>query len=91
MACPQRVRNVNEQDDDAEELVSLLGSRVADLESRYTHLQRVVDELNEVLIAQSRRIDQLERRVSQFVADVSAFTEPPAEPRKLEDEKPPHY
>ena len=65
--------------------------RIAELESRYTHLQRTVDELNGVVIDQSRRIESLERRWERMLSQVTALTARAAETGTLEDERPPHY
>jgi len=60
-------------------------SRLVDLEVRYTHLERQVAELSDVVFAQQQAIDSLLRQLSATKADVAQLSEP------LADEKPPHY
>jgi len=68
-----------------------LERRLTELESRFLHLQRTVDDLNGVAIDQSRRIESLERRLQQMLSHVTALTARAAETGALEDERPPHY
>ena len=60
-------------------------SRLVDLEVRYTHLERQVAELSDVVFAQQRAIDSLLRQLSSTRADLAQLSEP------LTNEKPPHY
>ena len=60
-------------------------SRLVDLEVRYTHLERQVAELSDVVFAQQRAIDSLLRQLSSTKADIAQLSEP------LTNEKPPHY
>jgi len=60
-------------------------SRLVDLEVRYTHLERQVAELSDVVFAQQRAIDSLLRQLSATKADIAQLSEP------LTNEKPPHY
>jgi uncharacterized coiled-coil protein SlyX len=60
-------------------------SRLVDLEVRYTHLERQVAELSDVVFAQQRAIDSLLRQLSSTKADIAQLSDPPA------NEKPPHY
>jgi uncharacterized coiled-coil protein SlyX len=60
-------------------------SRLVDLEVRYTHLERQVAELSDVVFAQQRAIDSLLRQLSSTKADLAQLSEP------LTNEKPPHY
>ena len=71
--------------------LELLAARQLDLETRYTHLQRTVDELNEVMIDQGRKIDSLERKLALLARQLGTLAEREVEPRSLEDDKPPHY
>ena len=66
-------------------------ARLNDLETRYTHLQRAVEELNAVVVSQDLRLEALERRIGLLAAQLGALAERDPEPRTLEDEKPPHY
>ena len=60
-------------------------SRLIDLEVRYTHLERQVAELSEVVFAQQRAIDGLLRQLSSTKAEVAQLGAPAT------NEKPPHY
>jgi SlyX protein len=62
--------------------------RFVDIEIKLAHQEDMVESLNEVVIAQSRRIDQLEAMVAQLAERIrnSAQSGPNAG-----SEKPPHY
>jgi uncharacterized coiled-coil protein SlyX len=60
-------------------------SRLVDLEVRYTHLERQVAELSDVVFAQQRAIDGLLRQLSSTRADLAQLSGP------VTNEKPPHY
>jgi SlyX protein len=60
-------------------------TRVVDLEIRYTHLERLVDELNRVVFQQSKEIDALRAELLRLR---QRFDEPGGE---IPDERPPHY
>jgi len=60
-------------------------SRLTDLEVRYTHLERQVAELSEVVFAQQRTIDGLLRQLTAAKAEIAQLSEPVA------NDKPPHY
>jgi SlyX protein len=69
----------------------MLALRLNDLEIRYTHLQRTVEELNAVVISQDQRLEALERKVVLLAAQMGELAEREPEPRSLEEDKPPHY
>ena len=60
-------------------------SRLTDLEIRYTHLERQVAELGEVVFAQQRTIDGLVRQLTATKAEIAQLSQP------VTNEKPPHY
>jgi uncharacterized coiled-coil protein SlyX len=60
-------------------------SRLVDLEVRYTHLERQVAELSDVVFAQQRAIDGLVRQLSSAKAELAQLSAP------MTNEKPPHY
>jgi uncharacterized coiled-coil protein SlyX len=60
-------------------------SRLVDLEVRYTHLERQVAELSEVVFAQQRAIDGLLRQLSSAKAELAQLTAP------VTNDQPPHY
>ena len=60
-------------------------SRLVDLEVRYTHLERQVAELSEVVFAQQRAIDGLLRQLRSTEAELAELSAP------VTNDKPPHY
>lgn len=65
--------------------------RLIHLEALFTHLQRTVQELDQVIVDQSRRIDLLHRDLKLLASDVRSVRDASREPRRPEDEIPPHY
>jgi len=68
-----------------------LEQRVTELETLLTHLQRTVHELDEVVREQAARLDALERAQARQRDELRELSAAVVEPRRLEDEKPPHY
>jgi uncharacterized coiled-coil protein SlyX len=62
-----------------------MDSRLTDLEVRYTHLERQVAELSDVVFAQQRTIDGLLRQLTATKAELAQLSAP------VTNEKPPHY
>ena len=62
-----------------------MDNRLIDLEIRYTHLERQIQELSEVVFAQQRAIDSLSKELIALRGRI----EDPGE--ALPAEKPPHY
>jgi uncharacterized coiled-coil protein SlyX len=60
-------------------------SRLVDLEVRYTHLERQVAELSEVVFAQQRAIDGLLRQLRSTNVELAQLSAP------VTNDKPPHY
>jgi len=65
--------------------------RLTELEFVVTHLQRTIQDLNEVIIDQGKRIDTLQRETRLIASDIRQVRESSREPRRAEDEIPPHY
>jgi uncharacterized coiled-coil protein SlyX len=59
-------------------------SRLVDLEARYTHLERQVGVLDQVVFEQQKTIDRLTREVALLYRQVSGVDGTPGE-------RPPHY
>ncbi len=59
-------------------------ARVVDLEHRYMHSEKMLDELSDVLAAQQRTIDRLEAEISAMRERFAGMAPGPNEP-------PPHY
>ena len=68
-----------------------IAERVTKLEELFTHLQRTVFDLNQVLIEQSQRVDAMQARLGQLASAVAERTAEPARPFDPEAERPPHY
>ncbi len=63
-------------------------TRLADLEQRLAEQDRVIADLNEMVVAQWRKIDSLERRLSELRDEFDEASHAnPAAPEK----PPPHY
>jgi len=60
-------------------------SRLVDLEVRYTHLERQLSELSDVVFVQQRTIDGLIRQLKATRAELVQASAP------VTNEKPPHY
>mgnify|MGYP001826327002 CR=1 FL=1 len=58
--------------------------RVTELETQFMHLEKMVEQLNDVVIEQQARIEQLQR-------ELQALREAAAQPDEDVDEPPPHY
>ena len=65
--------------------------RITDLESALAHHQRECEQLNQVVIEQANRIDELHRRVARLEQTLDQVQQQIPENRELADEKPPHY
>ncbi|TWT79822.1 hypothetical protein CA13_12290 [Planctomycetes bacterium CA13] len=68
-----------------------LDARLIELEIHIAHLQRVIDQLNQVVTEQALRQDRLQITVTQLqekIKHMKADKEPASDPL---DEKPPHY
>jgi hypothetical protein len=62
-------------------------TRIDTVEARLAHHERMIADLNEVITAQWRKIDQLERHVSRIREELHSF-----EPQRQGAEPPPpHY
>lgn len=65
--------------------------RMMELEIQLAHVQRLYEQLNEVVTAQSLEMNRMERRIAQLqiqLKDLKAKPLPASDPL---DEKPPHY
>ena len=71
--------------------VEAFQERVTELETLLTHQQRIISELNEVIIQQAQRLDELLLRIGQLDGKLDGLQDQLVEQRNLEDEKPPHY
>lgn len=65
-------------------------TRLNDVEASMMHLQNDYDALNEVVLENVRRIEQLTKSIQGLTDRLKAASEGLPE-RKAEDERPPHY
>lgn len=74
------------------ESIERLETRIIELEGLYTHQQKLIQDLNDVVIDQQRRLDQCESHAARLSARTESLLASLEEtPRCLEDDKPPHY
>jgi len=64
--------------------------RLQELEIVVMHLQKMVEDLNEAVLLQHRKIDILSRQLEQAKDEVRSVLGSDS-PRSLADDKPPHY
>ena len=74
-----------------DEFVQELILRITDLEMLFTHLQRTVQDLDEVIRSQQRRLDTLEQALSRLTLQVDGVSGGADPDRTILDERPPHY
>ena len=68
------------------------GDRQTKLETQVAHLERFVEQLNEVIIEQNRRLDGLQRTIQEQDAQLSELKRRLPETKGTpEEERPPHY
>ena len=65
--------------------------RVTGLESTLMHLQNDYDALNEVVLENANRLEKMSSMIQLLTARLESVSSNDVAPRKLEDEKPPHY
>ena len=63
----------------------------AKIEERLAHLERLADELNDVVADQAKTIDRLERRVAMLMEREALREADGTGGVVMGDEKPPHY
>jgi SlyX protein len=61
------------------------------IEERLAHLERLADELNEIVARQGQEIDLLTRRVEMLMQREAAREQESGGGVVLGDERPPHY
>ena len=64
--------------------------RLNEIEMHLMHLTRTVEALDQVVLLQGRKMDELEREIARLRLLAELARESP-EVRRPEDEKPPHY
>ncbi len=66
-----------------------LNERIIELEANLTHLQKNYDELNEVVVEQSKRLVRLERGLFALENQIKEVIRTLREPRDPDAERPP--
>ncbi len=65
--------------------------RLNALESSLTYLQNDYEQLNETVLENTKRLEQLKLAVDRLTLRIEQSGSQTPEVRNLEDEKPPHY
>jgi SlyX protein len=65
--------------------------RITELEVQLAHVQRWLEQLNEVVTAQALEADRTQRRIVELQQQVRALKARPEPAIDPLDEKPPHY
>jgi SlyX protein len=65
--------------------------RLDALEFKLAHLERSLNEINEVVIRQQRELDQLRARLQQTALQLESLEAQPDGTSPTAHEKPPHY
>jgi uncharacterized coiled-coil protein SlyX len=73
------------------ETIERLSQRVTELEVLFTHLQRSVHDLDKVILDQQKQLDGVRGQMSRLLLQLEQFTDLAYEPRRPEEERPPHY
>jgi uncharacterized coiled-coil protein SlyX len=68
-----------------------MNARIEQLEFGLTHLQRLFDQLNEVVTSQSLQNQRMQRRIDQLTEQIKQLKEKPEASLDPLDEQPPHY
>ncbi|GAA4435027.1 MULTISPECIES: SlyX family protein [Bremerella] len=68
-----------------------LVERITTLEEKHAHLERVVADLNEVILDQQRRLERMEAYMSRTVERIDHLHAALDTPRSASEERPPHY
>ena len=68
-----------------------ISERLNSVESSLAYLQNDYDQLNETVLENTKRLEQLKLAVERLTARLAQAGSQADEVRNLEDEKPPHY
>ena len=62
-----------------------------ELEVLFTHLQRSVHDLDKVILDQQKQLEGVRGQMARLLVQLEQFTDLAYEPRRPEEERPPHY
>ena len=65
--------------------------RLADLEARFTHTERILQDLSDVTNQQWAQIDRLENKLKQLKERTAELEQQQSDVGKFSEERPPHY
>jgi SlyX protein len=68
-----------------------LEERVDKVEALYMHMQKLMQDLDQVVFEQTKKIDRLQRELKMLVGEIRQLRDGPRDGRSLEDDIPPHY
>lgn len=69
-----------------------LEDKLIDLESRYSHQEDLLQQLNDIVASQGRQLDILENRIQLMVGRISELqSQIPVTGETVANEPPPHY
>ena len=68
-----------------------LNERMTELEIHLAHVQRLYEQLNQVVTSQALEADRTERRITQLQNQIKELKDKPVAAVDPLDEKPPHY
>ncbi len=68
-----------------------LDQKIIDLETSLGLLQRDFEKQNEVLLQNTRQLQQMQLNIQRLIDQVLQLQSNPDSGRTLEDERPPHY
>lgn len=69
----------------------ILEQKMIDLETSFGLLQRDYEKQNEMLLHNTRKLQQMELNLKRLMDQIINLQTNPDSGRTLEDEKPPHY
>ena len=72
------------------QLAALTGQFVQ-MQETMSHMQRDVEQMHEVMIAQQQELELLRREIQRLDGLLDGLDSPDDAPRTLEDDRPPHY
>jgi SlyX protein len=67
--------------------MTLLEQRIDEIEMRVAHQEKTIGELNDVITAQWKKMEALERQLRRFGEELQSMDQPDAPA----NQKPPHY
>ena len=65
--------------------------RLANLESRFSHTEKILQDLSDVTHQQWTQIERLENKIKQLKERTAELEQQQSDAGKLIDERPPHY